>query len=206
MFLCPNPSWTVMGRGGGEGRKTRLGKGGAALGRRRATPQSLTTLDGGGGLKGEREEGRRDNVGKRSPSSFHPSLPSPPLCFLQQRVESPDVVGAGGEAVASCCSPQHSAEWVGSAGRGLGGGAGSNERAPEASGTLDTEHLDGLGEGRVRKEGLHPAYRASRTLTGSGVRAILLFFFFKRNRLTTVQFGYIFCLSWPVILRLNLLA
>lgn len=87
------------GRGGGvgEGRKTRLGKGGAALGRRRATPQSLTTLDGGGGLKGEREEGRRDNVEKRSPSSFHPGLPSPPLSFLQQRVESPDVVGAGGQ-------------------------------------------------------------------------------------------------------------
>lgn len=80
----------------GEGRKTGEGKGGAALGRR-ATPQSLDTLDGGGGLKGEREEGRRDNIGKRSPSSFHPSLPSSPLCFFLQRLESPDVVGAGGQ-------------------------------------------------------------------------------------------------------------
>ena len=55
----------------------------------------------------------------------------------------------------------------------------SNERAPEASGTLDTEHLDEFGGGgaaRVQKEGLHPAYRASRTLRGVGFKPSSFFF------------------------------
>lgn len=90
LFLDTNGAegWAGQKRPRGEGR---------CPGKYEGTPSKSGFGGAGGGLEGEKEEGRRVNVGKRSPlSPFHPSHPSPTLLPALQMLESPVFMGGSG--------------------------------------------------------------------------------------------------------------
>lgn len=72
------------------------------------------------------------------------------------------------------------------------GGCCSNERAPEASGALDTQYLDGFEGGT---EGGASPFLLSIQNFFFFLRVGLRHSHFSRNRLTSVEFGFILCSS-----------